>query len=216
MRRFTALPLALALASAPLGACEQNTERGMRETADPEQARGHAEAQQRRERPAAGAGERAQMMDTIRSAVAVLHPTQGNDERGIVRFEQQGDQVRVIADVTGLEPGTRHGFHVHEFGDCSAPDATSAGDHFNPGDAPHGLPPGHPHHAGDMGNIEVDQDGRARLDQRFEGFSIAGQNNPVIGRAVIVHAQPDSGRGPSGEAGARLACGVIGVAQPSR
>lgn len=210
MRRFTALPLALALASAPLGACEQNTERGMRETADPEQARGHAEAQQRRERPAAGAGERAQMMDTIRSAVAVLHPTQGNDERGIVRFEQQGDQVRVIADVTGLEPGTRHGFHVHEFGDCSAPDATSAGDHFNPEGHPHGLPGREPRHLGDFGNMDVKEDGTGHLEAVAPHANLRpGDALSFLERSIVVHAKPDDGSQPSGAAGGRIGCGEI-------
>lgn len=147
-----------------------------------------------------------------RRAIAVLHPTDGSDVHGVVQLEERGDEVRVQADVRGLPPGSQHGFHVHEHGDCSAPDATSAGGHFDPDDHPHALPPNEPRHAGDLGNLEVDDDGVARLDRRFEGFTIAGEHAPVLGRAVIVHAQPDTGRGESGEAGARVACGVIGIA----
>jgi Cu-Zn family superoxide dismutase len=149
--------------------------------------------------------------DEARRAIAVLHPTDGNVVRGVVRFEERGDEVRVRADVRGLPPGSEHGFHVHEHGDCSAPDATSAGAHFDPDDEPHALPPEEPRHAGDLGNLHVDEDGVARLDRPFEGLTVAGER-AVLGRAVIVHAQADTGRGESGEAGARLACGVIGIA----
>lgn len=166
------------------------------------------------ERASLRAGDRTEILDAVRAGVAVLHPTEGSSVRGTVRFAQEAEGVRVIAEVEGLGEGTRHGFHVHEYGDCTAADASSAGGHFDPEDHPHALPPDSPRHAGDMGNLEADSSGRAQLDERFDGFSVAGSTNPVIGRAVIVHAQPDTGQGPSGEAGARLACGVIGVAQP--
>ncbi len=201
MRGRTALVL-LALAGVLCG-CEEEGVRG-------------AEAQEGRQPRDERQSERARMMDEIGSGIAVMHPTEGSDARGTVRFEREGDRVRVVADLTGLAPGTRHGFHVHELGDCSAPDGESAGGHFDPGDHPHALPPAQPRHAGDLGNLEVGRDGSARLDQRFDTFSIAGERAPVLGRAVIVHAAPDTGRGPTGEAGARLACGVIGVARSQR
>lgn len=95
-------------------------------------------------------------------AVASLSPTQGNKTSGTVSFVQKGDQILVDARVDGLSPGL-HGFHVHEKGDCSAPDAMSAGGHFNPGGRAHGGPSHADHHAGDLGNLEADASGRASL-----------------------------------------------------
>lgn len=149
----------------------------------------------------------------INEAVAVLHPTEGNDVRGTVRFQQDGEQVTVMGHIEGLEPDSTHAIHVHQWGDCTAPDATSAGGHYNPEGHPHNLPDEEPRHAGDMGNIEADAQGMAHFEKTFENFTVAGMKNPVIGRSVIVHASEDTGEGESGEAGARLACGVIGVAQ---
>lgn len=151
--------------------------------------------------------------DEVTHGVAVLHPTEGNEARGVVRFTSRDGEVRVTADLEGIPPG-RHGFHVHQLGDCSAPDASSAGDHFDPEDEPHALPPAEPRHAGDLGNIDASSDGRARYEANLHGFTIGGGENAVLGRAVIVHADPDTGQGPSGESGARIACGVIGVAAP--
>lgn len=148
----------------------------------------------------------------VRHAVAVLQPTEGSDVQGVVRFEQQDDGVRVVAVIEGLEPNTTHGFHIHEFGDISAPDGTSAGSHYAPQGHPHALPPDTPRHAGDLGNVTADDTGRAEFDQTFNAFSISA-HDPVLGRAVVLHAQPDDGGQPTGNAGARLAVGVIGVAK---
>ena len=150
---------------------------------------------------------------TTREAVAVLNPTEGNDVRGQVTFTATGGGVRVVAEIEGLGAGT-HGFHVHEFGDCSAPDASSAGGHFNPQNAPHGAPdaPAAERHAGDLGNIEADADGTARYDRTDAVLSLSGPNS-VIGKAVVVHAQRDDLTSqPTGDAGDRLACGVIEAA----
>jgi len=96
-------------------------------------------------------------------AVAVLHPTAGNKVSGTVTFTEVADGVQVRAEITGLTPGN-HGFHVHEFGDCSAADATSAGAHFNPTKQPHAGPDAPERHVGDMGNVEADASGKATLE----------------------------------------------------
>ena len=114
--------------------------------------------------------------------------------------------------MTGLAPGN-HGFHIHEFGDCSAADFTSAGGHFNPAGNPHGGPKDAKRHEGDMGNVEAGADGSATIDYtdnelRFEG------SQSILGRGVIVHANPDDFKTqPTGNAGGRVACGVVGVAK---
>jgi Cu-Zn family superoxide dismutase len=146
---------------------------------------------------------------TADRAVARLKPTEGNEVSGTVHFEQTGDGVRVSAVVTGLDPNSVHGFHIHEKGDCSAPDASSAGGHYSPKQHAHGLPTAETRHAGDMGNLVVDGDGNVAFDRTFDTFSVQGAEAPIVGRAVIVHAQQDDGSQPTGNAGPRLACGVI-------
>ena len=117
-----------------------------------------------------------------------------------------------------LHPFVFH--HIHQNGDCSAPDGSSAGDHFNPTGAPHGNPTGDDagaqHHAGDMPNVTADDKGNARVDLRVQGVTLGdGGENDVLGKAVIVHADADDySSQPSGNAGARIACGVI-AAPPS-
>jgi superoxide dismutase, Cu-Zn family len=150
----------------------------------------------------------------IRNAVAVLNPTAGNNCHGVIRFTQDGDAVKVVADIEGLTPGQQHAIHVHDFGDCSAPDATSAGSHYNPEGHQHGLPATSERHAGDLGNLTADKDGKAHYEITVTNCSLAGAMNPILGRAVIVHAKLDDGGQPVGNAGARIACGVIGVAKP--
>jgi len=148
----------------------------------------------------------------IKQAVAVLHPTQGNKANGTVRFTQEGNSVKVVAHVEGLNPGQKHAIHVHEFGDCSSGDGMSTGGHYNPEKHEHGLPDKTQRHAGDLGNLEADASGKAHLELTVNNMSIAGNKNPVLGRAVIVHAKVDDGGQPVGNAGGRIACGVIGVA----
>lgn len=142
-------------------------------------------------------------------AEAMLSPTNGNAAAGTVVFTQDGAKVKVVAKVTGLAPGG-HGFHVHEKGDCSAPDATSAGGHFNPSGAPHGDPAKGQHHAGDMPMLMADANGKADLTTELTGMSVASGPNSVVGRAVIVHVGADDHvTQPTGNAGARAACGVV-------
>jgi Cu-Zn family superoxide dismutase len=146
-------------------------------------------------------------------AISVLHPTAGNKVTGTVTFAPVADGVQVHAEITGLTPG-KHGFHVHEFGDCSASDAASAGAHFNPTNQPHAGPDATARHEGDMGNVEADASGNAKLDYVDHQISLTNDAKSVIGRSVVVHAKPDDLKTqPSGDSGARIACGVIGWAK---
>jgi Cu-Zn family superoxide dismutase len=155
-----------------------------------------------------GTGTAGSGTNTMMEAVANLNPTQGNEARGTVTFTQTETGVRVVAHLTGLKEG-EHGFHVHEKGDCSAPDASSAGGHFNPTTMPHGAPGTEKHHVGDLGNIKADASGTAHLDQVFPFLQLSGANS-IVGRAVIVHAgKDDLTSQPSGEAGGRVACGIV-------
>ncbi len=145
-------------------------------------------------------------------AAADLAPASGSSVKGRVTFAPTGSALRVKAQITGLSIGT-HGFHVHEVGDCSAPDATSAGGHFNPANHPHGGPKDAQRHAGDLGNIEAGPDGTAWLDATFSGLGLDGPTG-IVGRSVVVHAAADDLKtAPAGNAGARVACGVVKVAK---
>ncbi len=146
----------------------------------------------------------------VTEAVAELQPTEGNSVKGEVHFTQTDSGVEVTARITGLTPG-KHGFHIHENGDCSAPDGSSAGGHFNPTGVDHGAPTAEVHHVGDLGNLEAGEDGVATYDETYDFLSLKeGDQNSILGRGVIVHAQPDDLTSqPTGAAGARVACGVI-------
>jgi len=142
-------------------------------------------------------------------ATVWLSAASGSNVRGLVNFIRQSDgRVRVYASVSGLTPG-KHGFHIHEKGDCSAPDASSAGGHFNPTHMPHAGPHDTQRHVGDFGNLEADASGAAHYSKVFSNLPFDGENS-IIGRAIIVHAQPDDLKSqPTGNAGGRVACGVI-------
>lgn len=143
------------------------------------------------------------------SAVATLSPTAGNTAAGTVTFIQKGDKVTVVAKVSGLSPGA-HGFHVHEKGDCSSADGMSAGGHFNPTGKPHGDPNAPDHHAGDMPMLVADASGNASLTADLSPMTVGGGTTDIIGKAVIVHNDPDDYKTqPTGNSGARVACGVI-------
>ena len=146
-------------------------------------------------------------------AIAVLHPTAGSNVAGTVTFTASGDGVKAVADLTGLTPG-KHGFHIHEFGDCSDPKAASAGGHFNPSNHQHGAPDASDRHAGDLGNLEADATGKAHLELTDKLMKLTGAD-AIVGHAVIVHEKADDLKTqPTGDAGGRVACGVIGVAKP--
>src|SRR2546430_17103421 len=145
--------------------------------------------------------------------ISVLHPTAGNKVTGTVTFTPVADGVQVHAELAGLTPG-KHGFHVHEFGDCSAADASSAGAHFNPTNKPHAGPDAPERHVGDMGNVEADASGKATLEYLDHQISLTNDQQSAIGRSVVVHAQADDLKSqPAGDSGARIACGVIGRAK---
>ncbi len=149
-------------------------------------------------------------------AVAVLNPTEGNTTSGRVTFTAVEGGVRVVAEMRGLGEGP-HGLHIHETGDCSAPDGSSAGGHFAPDGSPHGAPndPAGQRHAGDLGNIEGDDDGAGRYERIDTVLQMSGPAS-IIGRGVIVHAgQDDYTSQPTGDAGNRIACGVIVAADES-
>ena len=142
-------------------------------------------------------------------AKAELAPTTGNFAMGTVTFTQRGDRVLVAAQVRGLTPGP-HGFHLHEKGDCSSGDGMSAGGHFNPTGKPHGDPHGADHHTGDMPMLVADATGNAILSTELTGMSIGGGAGDIVGKAVIVHKDADDFKTqPTGNSGARVACGVI-------
>ena len=142
-------------------------------------------------------------------ATAALKPTTGNAAAGTVTFTQKGDKVSMTAKVSGLSPGP-HGFHIHEKGDCSAGDGMSAGGHFNPTGKPHGDPAMADHHAGDMPQLVADASGNATLTADLSPMTIGAGANDIAGKAVIVHKDPDDFKTqPTGNSGARVACGVI-------
>jgi Cu-Zn family superoxide dismutase len=143
-------------------------------------------------------------------ATASLQPTKGSKTFGEATFEQAGaDKVRIVVFAQNLKPGSEHGFHVHEAGDCSSGDGMSAKGHFNPAGKPHGMP-GPQSHAGDMPMLKAAKNGRAKLDFVLEGVTLAPGPNSLVGRGLIIHADPDDFRTqPTGNSGARLACGVI-------
>jgi Cu-Zn family superoxide dismutase len=141
-------------------------------------------------------------------AVAQLKPTQGNKTQGIVVFTATPDGVQVVADIDFLEPGT-HGFHIHEHGDCSAPDGSSAGGHFNPTHSKHGGPDSPIRHVGDLGNIVADENGHAHYERTDSMIKLEGPHS-IVGRSVVVHSHADDLISqPTGEAGGRVACGRI-------
>jgi len=142
-------------------------------------------------------------------AVATLEPTKGNTASGTVSFQQQGDHVMVTAKLSGLKPNQEHGMHAHEKGDCSSGDGVSTGGHFNPNGKTHG-PQDAEHHAGDMPALKADANGNAQATFHLTGVSIGSGTTDLVGRGLIVHAGPDDYKTqPTGNSGARIACGVI-------
>jgi Cu-Zn family superoxide dismutase len=144
-------------------------------------------------------------------ATATLEPKSESKVTGVVTFTKTGAETRVVADIENLTPG-KHGFHIHEKGDCSAADASSAGGHFNPTHQHHGGPTGTERHAGDLGNIEADASGKAHLDWTGK-LSLRGSDS-IIGKSVVVHEKADDLKtDPAGNSGARIACGEIHASQ---
>ena len=149
----------------------------------------------------------------VTAAVAVVHALGDNKVKGKVTFTQKDGGVEILAELTGLTPG-EHGFHVHEFGDCSMADGKCAGGHFNPTGSPHGSPDSEKRHVGDLGNIKAGEDGKATYKRLDKMITLSGSHS-VIGRSVIIHAKADDMKTqPTGDAGDRVGCGTIGIADP--
>ena len=155
----------------------------------------------------------------LATATAKMEGRSGTDVSGTVTFTERrasvgGEMMNVIDvryDITGITPGDTRGFHVHEVGDCSAPDATSAGGHFNPGKHEHGAMDHPSSHAGDLGNITANPAGRAEgVITGVTKFTLEPGPNSIVGRGLIVHEKADDyTTQPTGNAGPRLACAVI-------
>lgn len=149
------------------------------------------------------------------AAVCVLRPVGESGVTGTIRFTPDGDQIRVAGEIRGLAPG-EHGFHVHRFGDLrAAKDGSSAAGHFAPEGHDHGSPDESERHVGDLGNIRADESGVATVNKVDGRIALTGEHS-ILGRAIVVHADEDSFAGASGDAGARVAFGVIGRARGSR
>ena len=142
-------------------------------------------------------------------AVATLSPTQGNSATGTATFVQHGDTVLVMADISGLEPNSEHGFHVHARGDCSG-NGEGAGGHFNPFNRPHGGPNSAERHAGDMPNLRADASGHAVYRTESTLMTVTSGPGSIVGKGLIIHLNPDDyTTQPTGNSGARIACSVI-------
>ncbi len=146
-----------------------------------------------------------------RYAVAVIHGFGDSPAKGVVRFMATEDGVAITGEISGLKPG-KHGFHIHEFGDCSSADPKCHGGHFNPDKKKHGGPNDVERHVGDLGNITANGRGIAKFDMKDRLIALSGPRS-IIGRAVILHAKADDLKSqPSGDAGDRIAGGVVGIA----
>ncbi|MFZ5478129.1 MAG: superoxide dismutase family protein, partial [Myxococcota bacterium] len=145
-----------------------------------------------------------------KKAVAKLEARSGSTVTGTVTLTEAGDAVKVRIELAGATPGD-HAVHVHEKGDCSAPDGSSAGSHFNPGGHAHGAPDAGEHHPGDFGNVTVGPDGTGTKELETSAFKLAGEGVVVSGLAIIVHEKPDDFSQPTGNAGGRQACGIIAM-----
>lgn len=144
-----------------------------------------------------------------KSASATLAPTKKSKVTGTISFKEVEGGVEVTAAVENLKPGA-HAYHVHEKGDCSAPDAASAGGHFNPGGHPHGAPDAEHRHEGDFGNLIAGKDGKATKTFVMKGITLDDSPTSVVGKGFIVHEKADDFKTqPTGNAGGRVACGVI-------
>jgi Cu-Zn family superoxide dismutase len=146
----------------------------------------------------------------VTRAICVVHPLGESKVVGVVVFTAKGKKVEVTGKITGLTPG-KHGFHVHEFGDCTSKDGMSAGSHFDPEHMPHGGPHSEKRHVGDLGNIEADKNGVAEINITDTKIKLNGAHS-IIGRSIIVHAMEDDLKDIK-SAGARIGCGVIGIAK---
>lgn len=148
--------------------------------------------------------------ETYRRAVAYIDPLGDSGVDGTAMFVLEKGQITLQLDVSGMPPGP-HAVHLHEHGDCSAPDGSSAGAHWNPSDHAHGRWGEGAHHLGDIGNVEIDADGTGSYSMTTDRWELGtGSAIDIIGRSVIIHAAPDDfATQPTGAAGGRIGCGVV-------
>ena len=147
--------------------------------------------------------------DEPKTAFAEIQGREGTEVKGVVTFTQTDEGVKIVARLMGVEGAGPHGFHLHTEGNCSAPDFTSTGGHFNPTGVDHGAPDADVHHAGDFGNLDVNDDGTGHLDMVSTMLTFEGESS-LVGRGVILHEKADDLTSqPTGAAGARIGCGVI-------
>ncbi|TLZ80773.1 MAG: superoxide dismutase family protein [Methanobacteriota archaeon] len=157
-----------------------------------------------------GCGMMESMTGRAPTAKATLQPIKDSGVKGVATFTQKGDKVQLMADIGGLKPNQEHGFHIHEKGDCNSGDGMGAGGHFNPLGKPHAHPSMPERHAGDMFALKADDYGNATLSIELDVITVTEGPTGIIGRGLIVHAQADDyNTQPTGNAGARVACGVI-------
>ena len=149
-------------------------------------------------------------------ARAILSPKSGSSATGTVDFAKSKNGLLVRAYLNQVSPGN-HGFHIHEKGDCGAPDASSAGGHYNPTLSHHGGPASADHHAGDLGNVVADKSGKALLEiviPQPSSLAFPGWDD-IVGKSVVLHEkQDDLVSQPAGNSGKRIACGVIHAVAP--
>jgi Cu-Zn family superoxide dismutase len=147
-----------------------------------------------------------------RTLEVTIEPKSGSKLSGKATLTEVDGGVKVTLSVEGVKPGGDHGAHVHEKGDCSAADGASAGGHFNPQGNDHALPTVAKRHLGDLGNLTIGKDGKGSLEITIPGANLkAGDPNSFAGKSIIVHAKKDDGGQPTGNAGGRIGCGVIGT-----
>lgn len=207
------VPAIVSILSLHAAACMRaNSSRGTAE-ADPERASAGAEA----ERASASAADivedpGAAQPEPVKEAVAVLHPTAGSSVHGTVRFAREDGQLKVTASASGLPAGP-HAYHVHLYGDCSGPEAKTAGTHFNFQGSSKRPPADIQRITGNLGELQPGADGSASAETTLEEATLQGPYS-IIGRSVVIHEQGnDPSQPPIGGAGSRLACGVIGIAE---
>lgn len=148
----------------------------------------------------------------VERAEAKLQSSASHHVGGKVSFTRRTEGILVKIEASGVEPGL-HGFHIHEKGDCSAPDFSSAGPHYNPGGESHGGPASLHHHAGDLGNVNANEEGLVNAQFLLTGVSLGGDRD-LLGRSVVLHeAADDLKSDPAGNSGARIACGLIQAAR---
>ncbi len=150
----------------------------------------------------------------VKKGFAIINPKSGSDVVGAVTFTEVEGGIRIIADVGGLMEG-KHGFHIHELGDCSADDGSSAGGHFNPGNQSHGGFDSEVRHVGDLGNLEANKYGFAHYDRVDSVITLEGENS-IVGKSVVIHdGEDDLQSDPTGNSGSRIGCGSIVIVEPN-